>query len=398
MNGAALAAASFVPGAGPCMYSEFGVGPGKGDFFAGGMRGGGGCGGGSRGSKAPKKHDEDDDEVYTTVMLRNIPNKYTQAMLVEQLHQASFRGNIDYLYLPIDFANRCNCGYCFINFRTSTARQCFVGAFDGVAVQSCLPGFNSYKVCQVTKAKWQGREENVRRLRSGPDLMAQLAAHPEWLPVLLDESGEQETFPVDVVPRDGQMPVSLPRRSSRKGGPMPVQAGLQAWSGMQDGMADAGFYGGHGGGKGQGKVPRDRRGWRGAAAAAAAGGVPEHAQGGMYGMPMMPDQGCQYMQYGYGGCPAFSPPGSHMPANYSQGGYMAPPYGAYCNNPGWYSQDESYHGGGYDGFDVQDFQQQQQQQQLQMQQARRQFSLQQRQPQEPQQQQRQRHRDLQQGQ
>eukprot|EP00434_Breviolum_minutum_P022104 symbB.v1.2.019515.t1/scaffold1454.1/size117754/1 len=77
-------------------------------------------------------------------------------------------------YLPIDFANRCNVGYCFINFRTSHARQQFSSKFDGVQAQQCLPGFNSYKVCQVTKAKWQGRDENVRRIRSGPELMQQL--------------------------------------------------------------------------------------------------------------------------------------------------------------------------------------------------------------------------------
>ena len=122
--------------------------------------------GGSRGSKAGIRGRgqgemlfDDGDSRYTTVMLRNIPNKYTRQMLIEQLYRAGFRGDIDYLYLPTDFANRCNVGYCFLNFRTAAARSRFGGTFDGVAAQSCLPGFNSYKVCQVTRAKWQGRED-----------------------------------------------------------------------------------------------------------------------------------------------------------------------------------------------------------------------------------------------
>jgi len=54
--------------------------------------------GGSRGSKAGgKKRSDDDDAAYTTVMLRNIPNKYTRQMLIDQLHRAGFRGDIDYL-------------------------------------------------------------------------------------------------------------------------------------------------------------------------------------------------------------------------------------------------------------------------------------------------------------
>merc|ERR1719157_407693 len=109
--------------------------------------------GGSQGSgsKATKKKSDDDggaNSNYTTVMLRNIPNKYTRQMLIDQLHRAGFKGDIDYLYLPTDFANRCNVGYCFVNFRTASARARFVQNFDGIAAQFCLPGFNSYKVCQ----------------------------------------------------------------------------------------------------------------------------------------------------------------------------------------------------------------------------------------------------------
>mmetsp|Transcript_126184 Transcript_126184/g.252059 ORF Transcript_126184/g.252059 Transcript_126184/m.252059 type:complete len:422 (-) Transcript_126184:92-1357(-) len=295
--------------------------------------------GGSRGSKAPKiKKEDEDDDTHTTVMLRNIPNKYTRGMLIEQLHRSGFQGDIDYLYLPVDFVNRCNVGYCFLNFRTPMARARFGGIFDGVAAQSCLPGFNSYKVCQVTRAKWQGRDENVRRLRSGPELMVQLAAHPEWLPLLLDEEGVQEPFLVDgdiAVPNENATPS---RRQARKragqlGGAshsttVPAEAAgtAEPWTlglhGLLDGLPGDGC-GSAAGCSGAcqrasgGYAARGRAGGRGAQGAGDRGagrrrrgggrgpgsgvgfmpGLGSYGAAGAMPVPVMTDQGVQYVPY-----------------------------------------------------------------------------------------------------
>lgn len=122
---------------------------------------------------------------YTTVMLRNIPNKYTREMLVKQLN-VEFNGQFDFMYLPIDFRNKCNVGYGFINFRTPEVCESFVSKFHGVDVRKCLPGLNSKKIVEVTPARVQGRSENVRRLRNSP-VMNQLQEHPEWMPLLFDK-------------------------------------------------------------------------------------------------------------------------------------------------------------------------------------------------------------------
>lgn len=251
----------------------------------------------AEGQKGGKSKKADDDEKVTTIMLRNIPNKYTRGMLIEQLHRSGYKGDIDYLYLPTDFANRCNVGYCFLNFRTPQARQRFAQAFDGVAAQSCLPGFNSYKVCQVTRAKWQGREENVRRLRSGPELMTQLAQHPEWLPLLIDEEGNQEPFAVNEPGTSPLEPAAGKHSKKYRGkgsGPMDAAGPMDAW------MMGMGSFDGFGmGGRGRGMRGRGRRGGQGDssaygfAASGMGGGFPMTAMP----VPVMTEMGVQYVPY-----------------------------------------------------------------------------------------------------
>ena len=51
----------------------------------------------------------------TTLMLRNIPNKYTLQNLVDEINP-SFWGKYDYINLPIDYERKLNLGYAFINF------------------------------------------------------------------------------------------------------------------------------------------------------------------------------------------------------------------------------------------------------------------------------------------
>ena len=54
-------------------------------------------------------------EKRTTLMLRNIPNKYTLNNVVEEINP-SFWGKYDYINLPIDYERKLNLGYAFINF------------------------------------------------------------------------------------------------------------------------------------------------------------------------------------------------------------------------------------------------------------------------------------------
>lgn len=148
----------------------------------------------------------------TTVMLRNIPNKYSREKLAAQLHEDGFSGDMDFLYLPIDFRNKCNVGYAFVSFRTAEACTRFAASYHLRNAVDKLPGFKSKKVCEVSEARCQGREENVRRLQSS-SVMQQLAGKPEWLPALFDEQGQQQEFPVPTV-KQATVPASKVGRVS----------------------------------------------------------------------------------------------------------------------------------------------------------------------------------------
>ncbi|KAF9426795.1 hypothetical protein BGZ94_005996 [Podila epigama] len=69
-------------------------------------------------------------DTRTTFMIRNIPNKYTQQMLLECINETHF-GKFDFLYLRMDFKNKCNVGYAFINFINVEEVDIFVKAHVG---------------------------------------------------------------------------------------------------------------------------------------------------------------------------------------------------------------------------------------------------------------------------
>lgn len=143
----------------------------------------------SRGkNKSESKDSKNQSDQYTTCMLRNIPNKYSPKMLVDQLHDRGFLNCYDFLYLPIDFQNKCNMGYAFINFRSHRSYLDFVEKFEGFP----LPGFLSKKVCGVVPARMQGLDANVKHFVNSP-IMDHVS--DSCKPLLLDENNKVIPFP-----------------------------------------------------------------------------------------------------------------------------------------------------------------------------------------------------------
>ena len=74
-------------------------------------------------------------------MIKNIPNKYTINTFLEEIN-IDFKNKYDIFYLPIDYANKCNLGFAFINF---------VDPF----------------LCELLYAKFQGKKELINHYEKG---------------------------------------------------------------------------------------------------------------------------------------------------------------------------------------------------------------------------------------
>jgi hypothetical protein len=90
----------------------------------------------------------------TTMMLRNIPRRYTQEALMDEINAFGCKGAYDFLYLPIDMHNRWNVGHAFINFISPEVAELFRLAFTGYR-------FGGEKACGVCASHIQGLAANL---------------------------------------------------------------------------------------------------------------------------------------------------------------------------------------------------------------------------------------------
>jgi len=108
-----------------------------------------------------KSYYEESSDV-TTLMIRNIPNKCTQQMLIKELDSLGFKGEYDFVYLPMDTFTRLNVGYGFVNFVTvGAASEC-----TRKLSAHCFEHAPQGKCVSVSPAHMQGLESNVQHYRN----------------------------------------------------------------------------------------------------------------------------------------------------------------------------------------------------------------------------------------
>jgi hypothetical protein len=134
-------------------------------------------------AQVPEKRESSKEAACTTLMIRNIPRKYTQRQLLIDLIAAhDFSGRVDFFYLPIDLGTGRNLGYCFLNFVCPRAAAAVKGALHKLRLFAGAKSGLSIGYADV-----QGLEENVRNVRRS--LMHRIK-NREYRPLVADENGE----------------------------------------------------------------------------------------------------------------------------------------------------------------------------------------------------------------
>lgn len=96
------------------------------------------------------------EDKRTTLMIKNIPNKFTRQVLLTILEQR-MKETFDLFILPTDANKFKNFGYGFINFLNSYYIPYFYFMFNG----KMWSGTNSKKVCEITYSKIQGHQNLI---------------------------------------------------------------------------------------------------------------------------------------------------------------------------------------------------------------------------------------------
>lgn len=106
----------------------------------------------------------------TTLMIKNIPNRITREELLERILEVMPHGSFDFLYMPIDFNNRLNFGYAFLNLSNEMYIDLFTLSFNKKRMFDNIGSLSSTKLIDVVVARVQGFNANINRLISSPVL------------------------------------------------------------------------------------------------------------------------------------------------------------------------------------------------------------------------------------
>lgn len=152
------------------------------------------------------------EDTRTTTMMRNVPSGLSRPRLLALLYEEGFRGEIDFLYLPVDFVIGATSGYAFVNLASPAAARRFRAHFHRFSRW----GGRSRLVCNVSWAKdgQQGLRANVERYRNSAVMHPSVAE--EQRPILLS-AGTVMPFPR---PTRRIWPPTSTRRRGHPAGPL----------------------------------------------------------------------------------------------------------------------------------------------------------------------------------
>jgi hypothetical protein len=115
------------------------------------------------------------------------------------------KGKYDFIYLPIDFKNKCNVGYAFINFIDPVS---IIDLFTRIQGKKWTR-FNSEKICAVSYGRIQGKENLIRHFQNSTIMSEVVDYRPKIFFSTGPMMGLEEIFPEPNVPYNSQFDHSL---------------------------------------------------------------------------------------------------------------------------------------------------------------------------------------------
>ena len=126
----------------------------------------------------------------TTVMVRNVPRKCTQRMLLNDIVMEGYGEAIDFVYLPTDISTGKNLGYAFVNFTHPYYAETFRKSFHKKHLSSMR---GSRTGLSVSFAVIQGLEANVSNVLRNASVHR--IRNPEYLPLVRDSTRGGQLVP-----------------------------------------------------------------------------------------------------------------------------------------------------------------------------------------------------------
>lgn len=149
----------------------------------------------------------------TTCVVRNMPEDYTRQKLLDLIDNVGFAGKYNLVYLPMDFKNKTNLGYAFVDLVSDDVALKFFETFSGF----CDCRFSIEKEFEVSWSTVQGYLAHIERYRNSP-VMHQVVPD-DFKPVLFVD-GQQVPFPEPTKP--------IPEPRKRKGAITSIRSGVDS--------------------------------------------------------------------------------------------------------------------------------------------------------------------------
>ncbi|KAL6569242.1 hypothetical protein OROHE_003523 [Orobanche hederae] len=153
------------------------------------------------------------EDKRTTLMIKNIPNKYTSKMLLAAIDERH-RGTYDFIYLPIDFKNKCNVGYAFINMTYPSLIVPFYQTFNGKKWEK----FNSEKVASLAYARIQGKNALIAHFQNSSLMNEDKRCRPILFHTDGPNAGDQVPFPMgpNIRARPGKIRTTISEENNQE--------------------------------------------------------------------------------------------------------------------------------------------------------------------------------------